>query len=663
MSHIMNSSTAAKYLLTILFLCNFSFIQANTNAKFITGFPDSALSIAAASMEVGESMIFDTIGFDYDLVNACGASTFIVDWARDAVWNSFNQEIHFIGQGHYACQKHIKYLENDNTWYEVSRADWEDVGIRHAYEHNTIDTGTGAFYYGRYNSKSIKKYLNGNWTTLPSFPGPRAITRAIEYFPEMNGLVVLDSQAGILLFNEITDEWSVLSGPVEMGAYHVFAEYSPVHKVIIFGGGNGSTKVNKLTADGTVDTNIADSPVVLGVASNQGLVQVDTSTGNFLAFLDNNTQYEYDVASDSWSFFDDENISISSTISVVIPEYDVILFASRSGVTLYKLGDSSGLTSVTLDTSSILVNSGETTTLSWNSSNTNSCEASGGWSGSRATSGSESSPAITNSTTFTLTCTGVTGISSDSVTINVVNTDPVVSLSASSTLVDSGDTITLSWDSINTNSCLASGGWSGTRGVSGSETSPAITTTTNFVLTCSGDTGSSSDTVTVSIDNGGVISLGSGLIITNALVYDANNGSDWSISANLQIANSMYGDRSFRFSQIPANLIGQEWLSTANDSKSFVGEKLVEFSVAVNAEVFILHRDDISNKPNWLSSWVDTGNDVINDEPKTYSIFSRSFNAGEQVSLGSNGSATSGMYIVVVVATQTSELIFTSGFE
>ncbi|MCF6263052.1 MAG: DUF5060 domain-containing protein [Xanthomonadales bacterium] len=350
--------------------------------------------------------------------------------------------------------------------------------------------------------------------------------------------------------------------------------------------------------------------------------------------------------------------SVSTGNSITSPwsnEYDAML---------HVYAESGNLTSVSLSASNSQVNSGETVTLTWNSSNTNSCEASGGWSGSRATSGSESSPAITNTTTFTLTCMGDTGSSSDSVTINVVNTDPVVSLSASSTLVDSGDTITLSWNSINTNSCVASGGWSGSRGVSGSEISPAITTTTNFVLTCSGNAGSSIDTVTVSIDNGGAISLGSGLIITNALVYDENNGNDWSISANLQIADSMYGDRSFSFSQIPANLIGQEWLSTANDSKSFVGEKLVEFSVAVNAEVFILHRDDIPNKPDWLSSWIDTGNDVINDEPKTYSIFSRSFNAGEQVSLGSNGSASSGMYIVVVAPiNQGNDSIFTDGFE
>ncbi|MCF6239212.1 MAG: hypothetical protein L3J79_10485 [Candidatus Marinimicrobia bacterium] len=239
-----------------------------------------------------------------------------------------------------------------------------------------------------------------------------------------------------------------------------------------------------------------------------------------------------------------------------------------------------------------------------------------------------------------------------------------VDLTASSTQVGNGETVTLSWNSSNTNSCEASGGWSGSRAISGSETSPPITTTTNFILNCTGDTGSSSDSVTVGIEDvGGAISLGSGVIINNAVVYDMTYGDDWSIQTNLQLADTMYGDRSYTFSEIPANLIGQEWLSTVNDSRSFVAENIADFSVAVDAEVFILHRDDITGKPDWLLGWSDTNNDVINSEPRTYSVYSRSFNTGEEVSLGINGSTASGMYVVVVVAIQTSDLVFTNGFE
>jgi len=297
----------------------------------------SPLSEAAASMAAGESMRFATKGYNDDLIRACGKSTFITDWARDAVWNSFTKEVQFVGQGHYACQKQIKYSEATNTWSEVGRKSLDEVDIGHGYEHNTIDPDTGTMYYAKYNSNTISKYTaDGTWTKLPTLPGPKAITKAIEYFPEMDGLVVVDKKAGVWLFGENTNRWRKLSNPVPMGPYHIFAEYSPVDEVIIFGGGNGSTAVNKLEADGTV-SRVADSPFQLGI--DRGLVQPDTSDGGFIAFSKDDTQYGYDVPSNTWSLLGRENISITnSTISAIIPEYNVIFFATKNeGVTLYKL--------------------------------------------------------------------------------------------------------------------------------------------------------------------------------------------------------------------------------------------------------------------------------------------------------------------------------------
>ena len=69
--------------------------------------------------------------------------------------------------------------------------------------------------------------------------------------------------------------------------------------------------------------------------------------------------------------------------------------------------------------------------LSWNSDNADYCTASGDWSGSKSTSGSESTGNLTSSKTYTITCTGPGGSASDSVTINVSSPSLSVSLSAS----------------------------------------------------------------------------------------------------------------------------------------------------------------------------------------------------------------------------------------
>ena len=54
-------------------------------------------------------------------------------------------------------------------------------------------------------------------------------------------------------------------------------------------------------------------------------------------------------------------------------------------------------------------------TLSWLSTDANSCTASGDWSGSKATTGGSESMSISNSSTFTLTCTGDGGSAISSV--------------------------------------------------------------------------------------------------------------------------------------------------------------------------------------------------------------------------------------------------------
>lgn len=65
-------------------------------------------------------------------------------------------------------------------------------------------------------------------------------------------------------------------------------------------------------------------------------------------------------------------------------------------------------TTVQLTASSNDVLRGNAVTLNWSSTNATSCNASGDWSGSKSTSGSESVVATKDSNTFTINCNGVT---------------------------------------------------------------------------------------------------------------------------------------------------------------------------------------------------------------------------------------------------------------
>jgi hypothetical protein len=78
---------------------------------------------------------------------------------------------------------------------------------------------------------------------------------------------------------------------------------------------------------------------------------------------------------------------------------------------------------------------------------------------------------------------------------------PTVTLTSSATQVNSGDTVTLTWSSQNAKSCTATGAWSmpGALGTFGTQVSAALVSLTTFTVTCTGDGGSTSQSVMVSV--------------------------------------------------------------------------------------------------------------------------------------------------------------------
>jgi hypothetical protein len=172
------------------------------------------------------------------------------------------------------------------------------------------------------------------------------------------------------------------------------------------------------------------------------------------------------------------NASQSATVSVSTPAPTVTIAASPSTVA-----------------------SGSASTVTWSSTNATSCTASGGRSGSEAVSGSASTGALTAKTTYTLACTGAGGSASQSATVSVNSAAPVVTISASPTTVTSGKASTLTWSATNATSCTGSNGWTGTEPTSGSQPTPVLSATTQFVISCTGAGGSASNSATVSVDS------------------------------------------------------------------------------------------------------------------------------------------------------------------
>lgn len=76
---------------------------------------------------------------------------------------------------------------------------------------------------------------------------------------------------------------------------------------------------------------------------------------------------------------------------------------------------------------------------------------------------------------------------------------PVVTISASPTSVTAGQTATLTWSATNATSCTAANGWTGSKTVSGTQLTAALTANTTYELECVGPGGRGSASVTVSV--------------------------------------------------------------------------------------------------------------------------------------------------------------------
>ena len=93
--------------------------------------------------------------------------------------------------------------------------------------------------------------------------------------------------------------------------------------------------------------------------------------------------------------------------------YDLSILASQWGQAI------TPVPTVTFNASPNSVTSGQSSTLTWSTTNATSCTASGAWSGSKSTSGSTSTGALTSSSTYTLSCTGSGGTTQASTTVSV----------------------------------------------------------------------------------------------------------------------------------------------------------------------------------------------------------------------------------------------------
>lgn len=159
---------------------------------------------------------------------------------------------------------------------------------------------------------------------------------------------------------------------------------------------------------------------------------------------------------------------------------------------------------LSLSASPATINNGQSATLSWSSSSATNCSASGGWSGGKSLSGTETITPTRN-TTYSLSCSGPGGSISreQAVTVRQI---PAVDIKASNSNgpvpLNFNESAIISWSSSNVDSCSVSkNGDVFATGTSGGQSTGNLTSggTKTYSISCSGPLGSVSDSVVVDV--------------------------------------------------------------------------------------------------------------------------------------------------------------------
>ena len=159
------------------------------------------------------------------------------------------------------------------------------------------------------------------------------------------------------------------------------------------------------------------------------------------------------------------------------------------------------LPTVTIGASPTSITLGQSSVLTWSSTNATSCTASNAWTGSEAASGTmHETPTASGTLSYVLTCMGAGGSAHATAVLTVTAPVPTVTIAVAPTSITVGQSATVTWSSTNATSCTASGSWSGAEATSGTlSVTPAASGTASYALACTGAGGTANGTAVLTV--------------------------------------------------------------------------------------------------------------------------------------------------------------------
>jgi len=184
---------------------------------------------------------------------------------------------------------------------------------------------------------------------------------------------------------------------------------------------------------------------------------------------------------------------------------------------------------------------------------------------------------------------------------------PSVTLIGTPTRTIGGGSSTLIWTSTHATSCTASGGWSGTKATSGSESSGALAATTDFALSCTGPYGATRAIVRIGVGTSNSsaafpLHVESGkryLVDAQGQPFLIQGDSPWSLIVQLTEAevDQYLDDRQARgFNTLLVNLLEHKFGSNAPNNAYGEGPFLTPGDFSRPSEAYFAHADWVLNR-------------------------------------------------------------------
>jgi beta-galactosidase len=107
------------------------------------------------------------------------------------------------------------------------------------------------------------------------------------------------------------------------------------------------------------------------------------------------------------------------------------------------------------------------------------------------------------------------------------------------------------------------------------------------------------------------------------------------VEQNAQAGKNIYVDRDFAMSDLPAELVGADWVQAADGDSLYPATDLMEISVPAGTVVFVAHDDRLS-RPAWLRYLFEPTRTQLRVNGRTKTVFRRNIESDQSLTLGPN---------------------------